>query len=108
MGSGASALISIMLSLYQMSCTDALADACLPTDFFDVVVGVVAFCLSVMMVGAIMAFATAYMLRISSRNLTLCLLGAGIAILGVGPMYIGSVLAFVALVIIAISGEEFE
>jgi len=86
---------------------DDLAEAGLRSDFLNAVEGFVMCCISIMVVGAASSFATAFLLKSSKGSFTLCLVGAGIAILGVGPFYASSFLAFIALILIAISGDEF-
>lgn len=110
--SGIVALASVALTLVRMSdasvLEDALAESGLGSEFIGAVEGFVMCCVTIMVVGAAFSFVTAFLLRSSKRSFSLCLVGAGIAMLGVGTLYVSSILAFVALILIAISGDEFR
>jgi hypothetical protein len=109
--SGIATLSSVAMTLVHLSDSsvleDALSESGFGSDLINAVEGFVMCCVTVMIVAAVFSFVTAFLLRSSKRSLALCLVGAGIAVLGVGPFYASSILAFVALTLIAISGDEF-
>ncbi len=108
---GIATLVSVALTLAHLSdaavLEDALAESGLGSEFLRAVEGFVMCCVTIMVVAATFSFVTAFLLRSSKGSFPLCLVGAGVAILGVGPFYVSSLLAFIALILIAISGDEF-
>jgi len=108
---GIATLVSVALTLARLSdvaaLEDALAESGLGSDFLGAVEGFVMCCVTIMVVAAAFSFVTAFLLRSSKRSFPLCLVGAGVAMLGAGPFYVSSILAIIALILIAISGDEF-
>jgi hypothetical protein len=109
--SGIITLSAVVVALLRMSDSsyleDALAESGFGSEMVGAVEGFVMCCVTIMVVAAAFSFVTALLLRSSKGSFPLCLVGAGIAMLGLGPLYSSSILAFVALILIAISGDEF-
>lgn len=107
-GAGIATTFSIILSMSQLSNLDTLEGLGMYPGLTEAVENLVVCILVVMAVAAIASFLTAFLLLTGKRRFALCLVGAGVAILGVGPFYSASLLALVALIMIAISGDEFR
>jgi len=106
--SGIAVVASLLISIIYLSDSDRLDDLGAPEELVDTIRGIAACCMTIQIVGAVMAFLTAYMLTRSERRFSLCLVGSAIAIFGIGPYYVASILALIALILIAISGDEFR
>jgi len=105
---GISSTFSVIISIHQLSNTDSLEGFGLTSQMVEAVKSFVICCVVIVAAAAIMSFLTAFTLRTDKRRFSLCLAGSAVAILGVGPYYSASILAVVALIMIAISGEEFK
>lgn len=106
--SGIATVLSVLISLVYMPDESIVDEYDIPSDIWDTMMGIAACCMAIQVVGALSAFLTAYLLTLSNRRFAICLAGSAVAIVGIGPYYSASILALVALILIAISGDEFR
>lgn len=87
--------------------TSAASAAGIPTEFVSSIQGMLQFCGVLFLVfGVIVGIGGVFAFK--RRHHMLALVAAIFGMLGVGPFMLGSLLSLIALVLLAISGDDFE
>lgn len=105
-GSGILDIISA-IGLLTANLSSAAARAGVPTEFVSPLEGFLQICGTLALVFGLIA-CTGGSLAYMRRTSTLAIVAAIFGMLGVGPFYLGSALGLIALILIAISRDDFE